>query len=72
MAGCKNKTTHKHNMKVVRDEPFKSDEYFMEGRFIVKKCLCGHWTAGIVPTYNFIYVPDNCFTESTYKPTIQN
>jgi hypothetical protein len=62
MAGTKNKTTHKHNYKVTRDEPYVAYTG-IEMRFIVKECLCGKWEAGFHYTYDFVFIPDNIFNQ---------
>ncbi len=53
----KNKTTHKHNYKIVRDEPYNS--YGIEMRFKAYQCLCGNWYVCYEHIFNFIYLPED-------------
>lgn len=59
MAGQKNKTTHKHNYKIIDSGPYKAtyNKTSIDMEYETHYCICGDCILRLKHKYQMIYLP---------------
>lgn len=69
MAGQKNKTTHKHNYKIISSGKYAPTMggVTLNLKYEHNYCICGSWFVSFFNNYGPIYLPPNFFIENPPK-----